>query len=85
MELRLPTQPLSQGLSSLEEQLQPQASASSNLSTPSAQAWLQDAQRSNSSAPLMLAIAQQLAQLQGLLRSRSLVVHTIQAQGNQRR
>ena len=88
LELSPPLQPqslLRQGLSSLEEQLQPQASASSNLSTPSAQAWLQDAQQSNSSAPLMLAIAQQLAQLQGLLRSRSLVVHTIQALGSQRR
>ncbi len=44
---------------------------------PGLEAWLQLARRNNTSAPLLLAIAQELEQLQQLLRSRALVRRAI--------
>ena len=47
---------------------------------PSTNAWLQEARRINAATPLILAIAQQLQQLQSLLRSRALVQRAIERQ-----
>jgi len=47
---------------------------------PSTNAWLQEARRINAATPLILAIAQQLQQLESLLRSRALVQRAIERQ-----
>jgi uncharacterized membrane protein YgaE (UPF0421/DUF939 family) len=70
---------LRQSLNSLDLQLQPQAAASPQAEPPSPQAWLEEARRSTISPPMILAIAQQLEQLQQLLHSRGLVRQAIEA------
>jgi len=70
---------LRQSLSNLDLQLQPEVAASPQAEQLSPQAWLEDARRSNISAPMILAIAQQLEQLQQLLHSRGLVRQAIEA------
>jgi uncharacterized membrane protein YgaE (UPF0421/DUF939 family) len=73
---------LRQSLSHQHLQLQPQAAASPQAEQPSAHDWLQDARHFNISPPLILALAQQLEQLQMLLHSRGLVMQRIQALGS---
>ncbi|MBW0166702.1 MAG: hypothetical protein KXJ49_04325 [Vulcanococcus sp.] len=70
---------LRQSLNSLDLQLQPVAATSPHAEQPSPQAWLEEARRSNISPPMILAIAQQLEQLQLLLHSRGLVRQAIEA------
>ena len=70
---------LRQRLNSLDLQLQPVAATSRQTEQPSPQAWLEEARSSNISPPMILAIAQQLEQLQQLLHSRGLVRQAIEA------
>ncbi len=70
---------LRQSLNSLDLQLQPQTATTPQADQPSPQAWLEEARRSTISPPMILAIAQQLQQLQQLLHSRGLVRHAIEA------
>ncbi|MFZ9947776.1 MAG: hypothetical protein ACO3FN_12000, partial [Vulcanococcus sp.] len=60
-------------------QADPAASPTLEPSAPEPD-WLQQAQRLQASAPLLLAIGQQLTELQLLLRSRALVRHAIAQQ-----
>jgi hypothetical protein len=64
-------------LSSLKLQLLPEAAAGPPSPGPALDDWLQVARRNKASAPLILAIAKQLEQLQQLLRSRALVRRAI--------
>jgi hypothetical protein len=57
--------------------LLPEAAAGPQSPGPALDDWLQVARRNNASPPLILAIAQQLQQLQQLLRSRALVRRAI--------
>jgi uncharacterized membrane protein YgaE (UPF0421/DUF939 family) len=73
---------LCQSLSRLHPQLHPLTASSPQAEQPSPHDWLEDARRSNISPPVILAIAQQLKQLQQLLRSRGLVIQRIQSLGS---
>ena len=68
---------LGPALHDLGLQLRPGAPAGARGAAPPLDNWLQVAGRNNASAPLLLAIAQQLGQLQQLLRSRALVRQAI--------
>ena len=62
----------------LKLQLLPEAAAGPPSPGPAVDDWVQVARSNNASAPLSLAIAQQLEQLQQLLRSRALVRQAIE-------
>jgi uncharacterized membrane protein YgaE (UPF0421/DUF939 family) len=71
---------LRSSLRNLNDQLQQQAPTGAGAVKPTAHDWLQDGHRSATTAPLILAIAQQVEQLQHLLRSRALVHEAIDRQ-----
>ena len=84
LELPAPLPPesaLRSSLRNLGDQLQPQPSSGPGPMQLSTHDWLQDAQRSATTAPLLLAIGQQVEQLHLLLRSRALVHQAIDRQG----
>ncbi len=84
LELSAPLTPdslLPSSLRSLDRQLQFEAAPTgTGVLQPSLHDWLQDARRSATTAPLIVAIAQQLEQLQHLLHSRALVREAIDRQ-----
>ena len=69
---------LQERLASLEHSLQTPAPAGQTVRLTSVEAWLADAREGKSSAPLLLAIAQQLDQLEQLLSSRALLQQAIE-------
>ena len=69
---------LQERLASLEHSLQTPAPAGQTVRLTSVEAWLADAREGKSSAPLLLAIAQQLDQLEQLLHSRALLRQAIE-------
>jgi hypothetical protein len=69
---------LGPALHNLKLQLQAEAPMAPASAGPAVNDWLQMARSNNASAPLILAIAQQLEQLQQLLRSRALVRQAIE-------
>jgi hypothetical protein len=64
-------------LRNLKLQLLPEAAAGPQSPGPTLDDWLQVARRNNASPPMILAIAEQLEQLQQLLHSRALVRQAI--------
>lgn len=75
-----PTSVLRTSLHNLVVQLQPEPPSGFLTPQPPLQEWLQEAHRSTTTAPLILAIAQQVKQLQQLLHSRALVRAAIDGQ-----
>ena len=69
---------LQERLASLEHSLQTPAPAGQTVRLTSVEAWLAEAREGQSSAPLLLAIAQQLDQLEQLLHSRALLRQAIE-------
>jgi uncharacterized membrane protein YgaE (UPF0421/DUF939 family) len=69
---------LQERLASLEHSLQTPAPAGQTVRLTSVEAWLAEAREGKSSAPLLLAIAQQLDQLEQLLHSRALLRQAIE-------
>ena len=69
---------LQERLASLEHSLQTPAPAGQTVRLTSVEAWLAEAREGKSSAPLLLAIAQQLDQLEQLLSSRALLQQAIE-------
>jgi uncharacterized membrane protein YgaE (UPF0421/DUF939 family) len=69
---------LQERLASLEHSLQTPAPAGQTVRLTSVEAWLAEARQGKSSAPLLLAIAQQLDQLEQLLSSRALLRQAIE-------
>jgi uncharacterized membrane protein YgaE (UPF0421/DUF939 family) len=69
---------LQERLASLEHSLQTPAPAGQTVRLTSVEAWLAEAREGQSSAPLLLAIAQQLDQLEQLLSSRALLRQAIE-------
>ena len=69
---------LQERLASLEHSLQTPAPAGQTVRLTSVEAWLAEAREGKSSAPLLLAIAQQLDQLEQLLSSRALLRQAIE-------
>ena len=69
---------LQERLASLEHSLQTPAPAGQTVRLTSVEAWLAEAREGQSSAPVLLAIAQQLDQLEQLLHSRTLLRQAIE-------
>ena len=69
---------LEERLASLKHSLQTPAPAGQTVRLTSVEAWLAEARQGKSSAPLLLAIAQQLDQLEQLLSSRALLRQAIE-------
>ena len=81
MQLAAPLHPggrLQERLQKLEHSLQNPVSGPQPLQLIGAEAWLSEARANQSSAPLLLAIAQQLNQLEQLLHSRALIRQAIE-------
>jgi len=81
MQLAAPLHPgglLQERLQKLEHSLQTPVSGPQPLQRSGAELWLAEARTSQSSAPLLLAIAQQLDQLEQLLHSRALIRQAIE-------
>ena len=71
---------LHNNLHALERALEREGTSEDSTPTPSLEQWLAEADRLQTSPPLVLAIAEQIAQLQLLLRSRSLLQEAIKRQ-----
>jgi hypothetical protein len=81
LQLAAPPHPgglLQEKLQKLEHSLQNPVSGPQPLQLIGAEAWLSEARANQSSAPLLLAIAQQLNQLEQLLHSRALIRQAIE-------